>query len=111
MSLPPETETAKDAAGGTGLLAWLSGPRIIWLILAAAAIDSVIPLTLLLGILVSGPGGQLPGIAILGLLGFGIVGLALIWGLVAVATLFRRGTTRIIVLVLMLLPFPSEILL
>src|ERR1700722_10661295 len=112
MSLLPETENTpdgrggrRDTAGGAGLLGILHDQRVIWLFLAAAAIHSVVPAKLLLG----DWGGEVPGIAVLFILGFAIVWLGVVWGLVAVCAVFRRKVLRAVVLVLLLLPYPFEI--
>ena len=91
-----------DGAGGSGARASLRGGRVVWLIVAGAVPQSVIAAKLLNGVI--HPGGELPGIAFLIMLVFGIVWLAVVWGLVLLAALLRRPTLRLVVLGLVALP-------
>ena len=105
MSLSSESQGTAPAGSSAGRRGFLDGQRVIWLFVAAAAIHSVVPLKMLL----SPIGGIVPGIAILVLLVFASVWLVVVWGLVALGALVRRKGVRIIVLVLLLLPYPLEL--
>jgi hypothetical protein len=113
MSLPPETENTldrrsgrRDATSGVGLVEILYDRRVIWLLLAAAAIHSVVPAKMLMA---DWGGGMVPGIAVLIVTGIAIVWLVVVWGLVAMAGICRSWGVRAVVLVLLLLPYPFEI--
>lgn len=98
---PPAGPTAlPNEAGASGRAGWVRGGRVVWLIAAAA-----IPQSLLAGKLVNlvmNPGGMVPGLGLLFILA--IFWLAVVWGLVALAALFRRETVRLVVLTLLAVP-------
>jgi hypothetical protein len=84
----------------------LDDRRIIWLFLAAGAIHSVVPATMLT---VCPPPGMVPGMAVLLFSLMAVVWLFAVWGLVTIGAVFRRRGVRAVVLVLLLLPYPMEI--
>jgi hypothetical protein len=107
--ISPVSNEPGGRLGGQGPGGWFTSGRVFWLTLAAAVVNAIIPARLLYNLFVSGPGGQIPGIAVLFLLVFGVGALVLDAGLLLLAAILRGRTARTVILVLMWAPVPFEL--